>query len=242
MRVAAERDVAAQAQRPQVRLAYASLRPSSQAASSFRIAGFDLGRPGKAHAVAADREMAAQLHLRKAGRAELEAIEIPAVGVGADVAAQIDDAVAAERDLIDADADLDRNGGAEGAAGQLPRSCAMAAAGGGAAAVAAGERAVEIDLPARQHAVEARALAEFEIGDAGELEPLLFRAVLEFELLHQRRGRARLDLAAQRARAGSARSSLRAAMPTGRVRLNVPSNFGSAPASASMPSASMLSG
>jgi len=77
------------------------------------------GRPGEADAVAADREMAAQLHLGKAGRAKLEAIQIPALGVGADVAAQIRDAIAAERDLIDADADLDRNGWAEGAAGQF---------------------------------------------------------------------------------------------------------------------------
>src|ERR1039458_263456 len=68
--------------------------------------------------------------------------------------------------------------------------------GGGPAAVVAGERAIEIDLPARQHAVEARVLAEFKIGNASELEPLLFRPVLEFELLHQRRCRGGLDLAA----------------------------------------------
>ena len=104
-------------------------------------------------------------------------------------------AVAAERDLIDADADLDRNGGAEGAAAQFGEL----ADGGGRqrpAAVAGGQRAIEIDLPARQHAVEARLLAELEIGDAGELEPLLLRAVLEFDLLHQRRCRGGLDLAA----------------------------------------------
>ena len=138
----------------------------------------------------------AQLHLREAGRAELEAVEIPAVGVGADVAAQVGDAVAAERDLVDADADLDRNRRAEGAAGQLRD----AADGGGRRrprAVGGGQRAVEIDLPAGQHAIEARVLAEFEVGDAGELEPLLVRAVLELELLHQRRRRADLDLAAQ---------------------------------------------
>ena len=154
--VAAERHVAAQAQRPQRRLAPRSARPSSQAASSLRIAGLDLGRPGEADAVAVDRKMAAQLHLREAGRAKLEAVQIPSVGVGADVAAQIGDAVAAERDLIDADADLDRNRGAEGAAGQL-RDLADGGGRRRPAAVAAGERAVEIDLPARQHAVEARA-------------------------------------------------------------------------------------
>ena len=37
-------------------------------------------------------------------------------------------------------------------------------------------------------------------------------------------------------------AALRGAMPTGRVRLKLPSNLGCAPASASMPSASMLSG
>ena len=139
--------------------------------------------------------MPAQFHLREAGRTKLEAIQIPSGGVGADIAAHIGDAIAAERDLVDADADLDRNGGPEGAAGQL-RDFADGRGRRRPRAVVACERAVEIDLTARQHAVEARALAEFEFGDAGELEPLLFRAVLEFELLHQRRGRAGPDLAA----------------------------------------------
>ena len=74
--VAAERDVAAQRQRPQVALRHVAA-PFQPGGQHLRIAGFDLGRPGEADAVAADREMAAQLHLREAGRAKLEAIEIP---------------------------------------------------------------------------------------------------------------------------------------------------------------------
>ena len=74
--VAAERDVAAQRQRPHVALRHvgAPFQPGRQ---HLRIAGFDLGRPGEADAVAADREMAAQLHLREAGRAKLETVQIP---------------------------------------------------------------------------------------------------------------------------------------------------------------------
>ena len=187
--VAGERDVAAQAQAAAGRLAptlAASFQPGGQ---HLRIAGLDLGRPGEADAVAADRKMAAQSNLREAGRAKFEAVQIPSVGIGADIAAQIRNRAAAERDLIDADADLDRNGGAEGAAGEF-RDLADSGRRRRAAAVAAGKRAVEIDLAARQHAVEARLFAEFEFGDAGELEPLLLRAVLKFDLLHQRRGRA----------------------------------------------------
>ena len=191
--VAAECHVAAQRQGPHVALHHVTA-PFQPGRQQLRIAGFDLGRPGEADAVAADREMAAQLHLSKAGRTKLEAIQIPALGVGADIATQIRDAIAAERDLVDADADLDRNGGTEGASGQF-RDSADGRGRRRPAAVFAGERAIKIDLPARQHAVEARALAEFEIGDAGELESLLFRPVLEFELLHQRRCRGGLDLA-----------------------------------------------
>ncbi len=192
--VAAERHITAQRQGPHVALRHVTA-PFQPGRQQLRITGFNLGRPSEANAVAADREMAAQLHLGKAGRAKLEAIQIPALGVGADVAAQIRDAIAAERDLIDADADLDRNGWAEGAAGQF-RDSADGRGRRRPAAVVAGECAIEIDLPARKHAVEARVLAEFEIGNAGELEPLLFRPVLEFELLHQRRCRGGLDLAA----------------------------------------------
>ena len=205
--VAAERDVAAQRQRPHIALRRlgAPFQPGRQ---RLGIAGFDLGRPGEVDPVAGDRQMAAQLHLREAGRAKLEAVEIPSLGVGADVAAHIGDAVAAETDLVDADADLDRHGRAEGAACQF----GYFADGRGRRrpdAVAAGEHAVEIDLAARQHAVEARVLAEFEIGDAGELERLLVRAVLEFELLHQGRHRADLDLAAHMPGLGDLRGAAR---------------------------------
>ena len=133
--------------------------------------------------------MAAQPHLREAGRAKFEPIQIPAAGVGGNIAAHIVDRIAAERDLVDADADLDRKGRAEAPRGELA-SLRIAAAGGELAAVAHGKRAVEIDLPAGQHAVEARLFAEFEFGGAGELEALLVRAVLELELLHQRGRRA----------------------------------------------------
>ena len=153
--IAAERDIAAQAQGPQVALRHVAA-PFQPRGQHFRIAGLDLGRPGEGDAVAADREMAAQPHLGEARRAKLETIQIPALGVGADVAAQIRNAAAAERDLVDADADLDRDGGAERSPGQFRNL----ADGGGRrrpAAIVAGERAIEIDLPARQHAVEARA-------------------------------------------------------------------------------------
>ena len=115
--------------------------------------------------------------------------------IGGDVTAQILNIIAAERNLIDANADLNRNRGTKGAAGKFrdPPNCF----GRRPDAVTTCQCAVEIDLAARQHAVETRLLAEFEIGDAGELEALVLRPVLEFELLHQRRGRARLDFAAQ---------------------------------------------
>ena len=205
--VAAKRELAAQAHWPQVALPRGrmALQPRGQC---FRIVGLDLGRTGEGDALVVDREMAAQAHLREAGRAKFEAVEIPSLGVGADVAAQILHRVAAERGLVDADADLDRDFGAEGAGGQLREL----ANGGGRrqpAAVGPGQRAIEIDLAARQHAVEARMLAELEIRHAGQLEALVRRAVLEFELLHQRRRRRRLDLAAQAPglaqRAGAAR-------------------------------------
>src|SRR6185312_7822782 len=47
-----------------------------------------------------------------------------------------------------------------------------------------------------QHTLEVRLHAEFEIRGAAELDGLLVRTVLEFDLLHQRAGRRRLDLAA----------------------------------------------
>jgi hypothetical protein len=48
------------------------------------------------------------------------------------------------------------------------------------------ERTIEIDLARRQHALEARVLAEAKLGGAGEADGPLFRAVLIFELLEQR--------------------------------------------------------
>ena len=91
---------------------------------------------------------------------------------------------------------LDRDCRAEGAAGQV-RPAAERRGRRRPGAVGFASAPVEIDLPARQHAVEARLLAEPEIGGAGELEALLLRAVLKFDLLHQRRRRGRLDLAAE---------------------------------------------
>ena len=222
----------------------ASARPSSQAASTFgSLASISAG-PVKLTPSPLTASWPLSLTCVKPGARNSKRSRFHPLGIGADVAAQIRDAVAAERDLIDADADLDRNGGAEGAAGQL-RDPADRGGRRRPRAVVAGKRAVEIDLPARQHAVEARMLAELEIGDAGELEPLLVRAVLEFELLHQRRGRARLDLAAQAPglAQGLARCRGAARGDADRPRqVEVPSNRGLAPASVSVPSASMLSG
>ena len=116
--VAGEREIAAQTQWPQVALRHigAPFQPGHQ---HFRISGIDLSRPGEADGVFADGKMPAQPHLRIARRTKLEAVQIPSACAGADVAAQVRNGVAAERDLVDADADLDRNSRTEGAAGQF---------------------------------------------------------------------------------------------------------------------------
>ena len=106
-----------------------------------------------------------------------------------------------------------------------PANCAilrMAAAGGGRVpSAAASARSRSIWRPDSTPSKRGL-LAELEIGDAGELDPLVLGPVLEFELLHQRRGCAGLDLAAQPP--GLAHGLARCAAPcaaisTGRVRL-----------------------
>src|SRR5205085_11816716 len=56
------------------------------------------------------------------------------------------------------------------------------------------ERAVEIHLARREHAVEARLLAKTEFRSAGQLERTRFRPVAIFELLEQRVAQRGLDL------------------------------------------------
>ena len=196
---AAERELAAHVQRARIAgpARLAALQPGGQRLGIGRV---DLGRTGEGDAGIAEREVAAQPRLREAGRAEFEGLEIPAMGVGADVAAQVLHHPAGERELIDADADLQRDDRTEGAARQLGE-LAQRCAGRGARCGIAAERAVEIDLPAGQHAFEARRLAELQIGDAGQFDAMLLRAVEEIDVLDQHGGRARLDLAGAAARA-----------------------------------------
>src|SRR6185437_8485569 len=64
------------------------------------------------------------------------------------------------------------------------------------------DRAVNIDLPARKHSIEARMLPKFEVGDAGKPVALLLRAVIELDILHQSRLCRRFDLCAHTPRLG----------------------------------------
>ena len=187
----------------------------------LRIAGLDLGRAGEGDAVAADREMAAQAHLREAGRAKFEAVEIPAVGVGADVAAQILRRVLPPSVTWSMPMPIWIGiGGTEGAAGQLREFADApppAAAGRRRSPASARSRSIcrPDSTPSKRGC-----LPNLKSATPVSLKPLLLRAVLEFDLLHQRRRRVGLDLAARRARAGvNARRRCASAMPTGRVRL-----------------------
>jgi len=190
---AAERDFAAQTERPQIGLRRfgAAFEPGRQ---RLRVGGIDFRGPGEGDVVVGNGDMAAEPDLREARRAEFEALQIPAAGIGRNIAAHVLHGVVAERDLIDADADLDREGRPERAAAERHQ---LADDGGRqrAAAVGGRQRAVEIDLAAGHQAVEARIGAELEVGDAGESQPLLFRAVDELDFFKERRLRAGLELA-----------------------------------------------
>ncbi len=193
---AAERELAAHAAAGADRRAQLGSRPCSQAASALGSDESISAGPVKVTPASPSARWPLSRACVKPGARNSKRLEIPAMGVGADVAAQVLHHPAGERELIDADADLHRNDRTEGAARQLGE-LAQRCAGRGARCGIAAERAVEIDLPAGQHAFEARRLAEFQIGDAGQFDAMLLRAVEEIDVLDQHGGRARLDLAAQ---------------------------------------------
>ena len=120
------------------------------------------------------------------GRAKLELVEIPSVAAAADIAAQVLDIAAAERDLIDADANLKRERRVIGSGGQF-RQFANDRGGRLARAVRVRHRTVDIDLPSGEHAVEPRMRAECQIGNATEPEAAILRAIEEIDILHERR-------------------------------------------------------
>ena len=127
---------------------------------------------------------------------------------------------------------LDRYGRAESCRRQVPPIARAAATGGGRLESSpASARSRSICRPDNTPSNRG-CLPKLEIGGAGELVALLFRAVLKFELLHQSRRRGRLDLAARPATAGYGlrRRALHAGTrcrPAARGS-SVPSNFGSA--------------
>ena len=100
-------------------LCAASLRPSSQAANAFGSPASISAGPVKRTPSPPTARCPLNFTCVKPGARNSKRSRFQPVGVGADIAAHIDDAIAAERDLVDADADLDRNGGPEGAAGQF---------------------------------------------------------------------------------------------------------------------------
>ena len=169
-----------------------SRRPSSQAISSLGIGRVETGGPGELQRSGRDREASARAHLGRARGAEFDVVEAPGVALGDDVAAQRGQRSAAERDAVDADADLHRDRRTR----ELRQRVGHAAQQRDRRArrrIRHLQRAIEIDLAGGQHPFELRLGAELQLGGAGELDGAIVRTVLEVDLLEQRgRGR-RLD-------------------------------------------------
>ena len=220
--VAAERDVAAQAQGPQFSLPRGRTA-LSHAVNAFASLVLISAGPANAMRLSSTAKWPLTRTLREAGRAEFETVQVPPAGVGADIAAQILHGIAAERGLVDADADLDRDLGRK-APPANSASLRMAAAGGRRApSPSASARSRSIWRPDSTPSKRGE-LAGLEIGNAGQVDALILRAVLEFEIRHQRRRRRHFDLSVH-APGLAQRGATAQAMPTGRVMLRVPSKL-----------------
>jgi hypothetical protein len=160
----------------------------------FEVGRLDIRRPSEGDALRGRIEPAAHMDLAEARRAEFETVDAPAFVVEAQVSAQRLDGRAAQRDGVDADADLRRD--------RQPQRAAERVGDGHdrderrlAQKVRGGKSAVEVELTRGDDAVETRPLAECQLRRGGELERPLVRPVLEFDLLQQRGGGRRPHLA-----------------------------------------------
>ena len=154
-----------------------------------RIARLDLRRPLEGHAFGRVRDASAEAHLRETRRAKLQRLDLPFVAVEPQVAAHRLQRAGRERHRVDADAELHRKRRTVRRRQRLDEGLQRRER------QASGrfrqrQRAIEIELPRREHALEARVLAEAQFRRTGQTDRALVRAVLIFELFEQRlRGR-----------------------------------------------------
>ena len=132
--------------------------------------------PEKLQALRRLLETAAHIHLGEARRAEGKIAETPSLGVEADIAVQRLDGGAADGHHVDAEIDDDRqwrlhrrNEGREEALGENERPLACH--------IGRRKRAVHVDLPRHNGAVEMRIGAERQLGLAGQIDRALIRAI-----------------------------------------------------------------
>ena len=181
--VGAEREFAAGAQQPG--------RPAGRAGAAFEpgqqrlgIARLHAGRTMKVHPLVGETEPAAHARRRESGRAELEMLEIPALGVGCEVSAHVAQGTAGERHAVNADSDPPGDRQLERAreelgqflhGGQRRTACRFRQR----------QQGVEIELSPGKDGVIARILAEPEIRRAAQSDRALVGPVLKFGLVEQ---------------------------------------------------------
>jgi hypothetical protein len=217
-----------------------SVRSVSQATTRARVVGLDLGRSLELYSRRGRAEAPAETQLGGAGRAQIQRLDLQAIGVGFHLDVHPRQQRARERHA------LDRNAQRRGNWQLRHRDQGFGHGPDGGQWLAArcvGQRQhpVQVDLRRRQDAGDVRPRAKCKIGAAAQLDGPVVRSVLELDLIQQGRRAVALDAAGHAP--GIDDERLRAdGSPADRTICTLPSNRGVPCSVQIVTSASVVSG